>query len=424
MGLLDRVIVPVTAIVVSATVVFSPSAAQAATPTCFGEPATIVGTADIDTIHGTPNDDVIVGGDGPDQIYGEGGNDLICGDGGSYEDDDALGDRLYGGDGADKIDGGAGNDVLEGNSGDDELFGRAGGDSLSGGTGDDMQDGALGWDGFAGGPGNDVMIGGPDSEPFGTNSVTYVHSASAVTIDLQADTATGEGKDVVKHIWTATGSMFDDVIRGTPRQDVIYGECGDDRIYGRGGADRLFAHNDDGGACEKGFPDDDIVYGGAGDDSFHGEFWAYKGTDTIYGGKGNDSLQALGGREHFFGGPGPDGFFSTSTGSDDPMYVDLGAGTYRIHGNHGTLHSVMEVGGSQGDDVLLGSSGNDYLMGGEGNDILRGRGGDDVLRGDYWRARDQYSFMKDKAYGGAGIDNCIAEVKRSCERSDKAPPPS
>jgi Ca2+-binding RTX toxin-like protein len=410
------------AALVAAPLTFA-SAAQAATPTCFGHAATIVGTDGQDTIHGTPDDDVIVAGDGPDEVFGEGGDDIICGGDGSFDDDDALGDRLHGGAGNDRIDGGPGNDVLYGDGGKDKLYGRDDDDSLSGGKGNDEEYGELGWDGFSGGPGNDRMVGGPDSEPAGTNSVSYIDSTSPVVVDLRADTGTGEGHDVVKHIWTATGSLYDDVIRGTPRNDVIYGECGNDRIYGRGGDDRLFGHNDDGGPCQKGFTDDDTVRGGGGNDSFHGEFWAYKGTDTIYGGRGNDSLQALGGREHFFGGPGADGFFSTDTGSSDPMYVDLAAGTYRIHGNHGTLHSVTEVGGSQGDDVLLGGPGPDYLMGGEGTDVLRGRGGDDVLRGDYWRGRDQYSMWKDKAYGGGGTDNCIAEITHSCERSDKAPPP-
>ena len=41
------------ATVIAAPMTFAVSA-QAETPTCFGQPATIVGTDDGDTIHGTP----------------------------------------------------------------------------------------------------------------------------------------------------------------------------------------------------------------------------------------------------------------------------------------------------------------------------------------------------------------------------------
>src|SRR5581483_534259 len=57
--------------------------AQAATPTCFGQPATIVATNPHgEVITGTDGHDVIVGSPGPDTIYGRGGDDLICGMGG------------------------------------------------------------------------------------------------------------------------------------------------------------------------------------------------------------------------------------------------------------------------------------------------------------------------------------------------------
>jgi Ca2+-binding RTX toxin-like protein len=74
-----------------------------ATPKCFGERATIVGSGLID---GTEGVDVIVGSDGPDTINAFGGNDLVCG----------LGDvdSFRGGLGHDRLDGGEGNDRLIG----------------------------------------------------------------------------------------------------------------------------------------------------------------------------------------------------------------------------------------------------------------------------------------------------------------------
>jgi Ca2+-binding RTX toxin-like protein len=103
------------------------------------------------------------------------------------------------------------------------------------------------------------------------------------------------------------------------------------------------------------------------------------------------------------------------------MRVDLAAGTYRIDDNRGTLHSVVEVVGTQQDDVIEGGPGDEFLIGNEGTDILRGHGGKDVLRGDGWR--DQVKMWKDKAYGGHGTDNCRAEVEHSCERSKSVRPP-
>jgi Ca2+-binding RTX toxin-like protein len=55
------------------------STGRAGTPTCFGMPATIVGTDFSDSLEGTDGDDVIVGLGGDDYIFGYGGKDLLCG---------------------------------------------------------------------------------------------------------------------------------------------------------------------------------------------------------------------------------------------------------------------------------------------------------------------------------------------------------
>src|SRR4051794_21214186 len=59
-------------------------AAYAATPTCFGQTATLTGTAGDDpALTGTSGADVIVGLGGNDTINGGAGNDLICGNAGN-----------------------------------------------------------------------------------------------------------------------------------------------------------------------------------------------------------------------------------------------------------------------------------------------------------------------------------------------------
>lgn len=84
---------------------------NAAGPTCFGQPATRVGTPGNDVLFGTPGRDVIVGLGGNDIIFGLAGNDLLCGGEGQ--------DTLFGGTGDDGVDGGSGRDILFGNRGKD-----------------------------------------------------------------------------------------------------------------------------------------------------------------------------------------------------------------------------------------------------------------------------------------------------------------
>lgn len=106
---------------------------KAATPTCLGKRATIVGTAGADVITGTRRADIIVAGGGADTVSGGGGNDLICG--------------------------GAGNDRLSGGTGDDRLSGGTGADHLLGGAGRDLLSAGAGRDRCTGGPGRDRASG-------------------------------------------------------------------------------------------------------------------------------------------------------------------------------------------------------------------------------------------------------------------------
>src|SRR5215213_5119011 len=116
--------------------VILPTTSGAATYSCFGNTATIVGTAGNDVIRGTAGRDVIRALAGNDVVYAAGGGDLVCGDKGN--------DRLYG----DRISATkvatwaeSGNDEMSGGAGDDEI--RANlthgwpGDRITGNAGDD-----------------------------------------------------------------------------------------------------------------------------------------------------------------------------------------------------------------------------------------------------------------------------------------------
>lgn len=54
----------------------APAAANG--PTCFGVPATIVGTEADDVLYGSNGDDVIVSLGGRDEVHSHDGNDRIC----------------------------------------------------------------------------------------------------------------------------------------------------------------------------------------------------------------------------------------------------------------------------------------------------------------------------------------------------------
>ncbi len=129
----------------------STAARQSKQPTCFGLPATIVGTKKGETIHGTPSDDVIVARGGKDKVIAGNGDDLVCAGGGK--------DTVKGGPGRDWVVGGGGPDKLVGQADKDWLRGGGGKDRLRGGGDDDFLDGGRKKDQVNGGAGRDGCRG-------------------------------------------------------------------------------------------------------------------------------------------------------------------------------------------------------------------------------------------------------------------------
>lgn len=186
--------------------------ARALTPTCKGQPATVVGSADADVLDGTAGPDVIVGLGGDDVIRGWGGDDLVCGGDG---DDEIRGgadrDEIYGGRGADEIYGGRGGDEIYGGRGADEIYGGRGSDVLSGGPSADQ---------ITAGPGSDVAYGGGGSDTVrGGAGIDKLHG--------------DRGRDVV------AGGPSSDQVFGGPGRDELYGGRGHDLLRGAGGSDFL-----------------------------------------------------------------------------------------------------------------------------------------------------------------------------------------
>jgi Ca2+-binding RTX toxin-like protein len=386
--------------------------AAAATPTCHGRPATIVGTVTDDTLLGTPGPDVIVALAGNDVIRAGGGDDVVCA-----------------GAGSDQIWGETGNDLVDGQL--DEYYSdpRAG-ESV---VGDILRPG----------PGDDQVIPGDDERAAHDvlDEISYDESATGVDVNLLQGTATGEGNDTIAPGPVAvTGSSYEDDIIGGEGDDQIDGGPGADRLLGGAGNDRL-EDGDDPGNLARGSTD--RLQGGPGDDVV----WANGGSDVLYGGLGSDWLADSGhSPDQLYAGPGDDAVDDLWVGSADQV-VDGGPGadfgnwqSWFVRDGKRVFPSVvtdMKLGrtslpayrlsfvttsfereftrslrwtfwGTDGPDrvssyrapaELHGRGGNDVLLGSPGNDLIYGGPG--------W----------DRADGRRGTDTCVSiEKARNCER--------
>ncbi len=165
-----------------AVMVGSGTPADAATYTCGGLPATIVGSSGDDVLNGTEGVDVIVGLEGQDLIRGFGGNDIICGGPGP--------DRIWGGEGHDTVWGNGGNDRIKAELGKDEVRGGNGNDVVAGQAGADILYGDGGRDKIAGGRGWDVINGGSGPDRlFGDDGADVVNGDGDIDFcDSEGDT--------------------------------------------------------------------------------------------------------------------------------------------------------------------------------------------------------------------------------------------
>jgi Ca2+-binding RTX toxin-like protein len=195
------------------------------------------------------------------------------------------------------IDGGSGNDVLAGNDQQNVLRGNAGNDELTGFAGQDVLNGGDGDDSSNGGTGNDAIDGGA-----GNDWVNYSTATGGVVVNLAAGTSSGaDGNDTLTGNENATGSSFQDSLRGDSGNNVLNGRGADDAIQGLDGDDTI---NGAAGADELG--------GSGGNDRINGG----NGPDAIRGGGGDDNLQGGPGRDVLMGGNGDDRL-SGGAGADD-----------------------------------------------------------------------------------------------------------
>ena len=178
----------------------------------------------------TGGNDILKGGASSDQLFGDAGNDTLNGGAGNDTITGGAGNDTINytvGDGVDTIDGGTDTDTLavSGTSGDDSievvLNGSGVVTSIEGMTPTNVESFSL--DGLGNGAAGDTL--------------DYTGSASAVTVNLGSNSATGFTS--AANIENITGTGFGDSLTGTGGANVLSGGGGDDTLTGGGGNDTL-----------------------------------------------------------------------------------------------------------------------------------------------------------------------------------------
>ncbi|WP_346427403.1 calcium-binding protein [Caulobacter sp. 17J65-9] len=266
--------------------------------------------------------------------------------------------------GVENVGGSVGDDILVGDAGDNVLRGLDGNDSLRGGAGNDVLDGGAGDDQLRGGSGVDTFIGG---DGFDRVSFYDADATQGVVADLRTQIILNDGFGN-----TETMSSIEGLGAGTRFADTFYGNDADNLILVGGG---------------------DTAYGFGGNDSFQVD----GAPALIDGGSGVDTVTMF--TQTRLVDLNGDGIAEVET-TTDGVWVDLAAGRIRNDGfgGSGVITGVENVGGSYGDDILVGDAGDNVLRGLDGNDSLRGGAGNDVLDG---------GAGDDQLRGGSGVDTFI-----------------
>jgi Ca2+-binding RTX toxin-like protein len=301
----------------------------------------LIGSSKADQLYGTLTANLLEGRGGGDALYGRDGDDTLLGGDGD--------DFIEGGLGVDEIDGGAGIDTANysdatggvgvslatglGTGGEadgdtldgiENLIGSLHADTLEGDDGANFIDGGREDDILRGGGGDDWIVGGRDGDTIeggaGIDTADYSISATAVSIDLAAGTASGgdaEG-DTLTGIENLVGSGHADTLLGDAGDNVIAGGNGADTIDGRGGRDVLDFSDADGavtvdlgaGTGTQGEANGDTI---ANIEDIRGSLYA----DTITGDTGNNLLDGNRGDDDLAGGAGSDTYIlGDRTGED------------------------------------------------------------------------------------------------------------
>jgi Ca2+-binding RTX toxin-like protein len=346
----------------------------------------------IENVWATDYNDFLVGSNVANVIQAWGGQDTILGLDGADTIDAGTGDDVVaGGTGADTMDGGGGIDTLsyaysangvtvnlttgqgqhgeaEGDiiSGFENLVGSNNADTLTGTNVANIIRGYTGNDTIKGGGGADTMLGDG-----GVDTLSYVGSATGVTIDIEAGTAFGGDAlgDIFSSIENLEGTSWVDSLLGNSLRNVFHSGNGMDTLNGRDGNDELHGGN----AA-------DTITGGAGDDDLYGD----TGADTMIGGLGNDDFYVdnAGDVVSELAGQGADTIYAALSYTIAANVAKLqltGSAAINATGRDGQADTLF---GNSGVNIINGKSGGDLIAGGLGTDNLTGGAGTDIFRFD------------------------------------------
>lgn len=271
----------------------------------------------------------------------------------------------------------------------------------SGSGGDASSDSYLSIENAQGSAYNDTFISGAGANDFdglgGNNTLSYQGSPDGETVNLATGAASGghAAGDTFANIQNLTGGSGNDVLTGDVNNNVLMGGAGADQFFGGAGTDTV-SYQDAPNVLIIDV-DNTTVGGGRGDGIAKGDVIA---TDV----------------ERIQGSNRDDTFFSTRTGvildggngTDSIDFSKASAGVTVNLGDASKFVSIERVLGSNFDDTLIASNSGSTLLAMIGNDTLNGGSGADFLN----LATDNTSLEGDVAKAGAGNDTVWINAKQ------------
>lgn len=263
--------------------------------------------------------------------------------------------------------------------------------SLRGGDGNDYLQGTLGDDTLNGGNGNDTA----------SFVTAFSTTAAGVTVNLNMQGAVQDtgaaGHDLLNLIENLVGSQYNDTLTGDGNDNVIEGGLGNDTLVGGLGNDTASYAGATAGVTAS------LGLQGAGQNTVNAGTDTLSGFENLLGSAFNDSLTGDANANTLSGGAGDDTLNPGTTavgvsdvldggiGSDTASFAGFAAavtatlngatdGTATVGGNQiATLHSIENLTGGSGADILTGDANANVIEGGLGDDTLDGGQGVDTL---------------------------------------------
>ncbi len=361
---------------------------------------TLTGNGKANVISGAAGDDTIRGGAGADTLKGGGGSDTLsyAGSKAGVTVNLATGTTSGGHANGDVI---SGFENIVGTKNDDFLTGDGQANIIAGGTGNDTIKGGVGADTLKGGQGFDTL--------------SYVGSATGVTVDLATNSASGgdAAGDIISGFENLIGSSFDDTLTGDDADNVIRGGAGADILNGGGGFDTLSYLVTSAGVGVTVDLGANTASGGDATGDVISNFENVIGTDfadTLTGSGANNVIRGGGGADTLDGAGGFDTL--SYEGSDAGVTVNLGNGSASGGDAAGDIISNFEniLGSSLADD-LAGDGGINVIEGGFGGDTLNGAGGLDTLSYEHSDAAVNINLDTGSASGGDAAGDVISNFE-------------